>query len=50
MRWTARSTALPLRVAGVMACCVVIGQSQNTSQKLDTAILLDAPNVPHEGD
>jgi hypothetical protein len=46
MRWISRSTALPLLAAGVMVCCTVIGQSQNTNQKLDAAILLDAPNVP----
>jgi hypothetical protein len=45
MRWIARSTALPLLAAGIMVCCTVIARSQSQDRKLDTAVLLDAPNV-----
>ena len=46
IRLIARSPALALLVAGVVACCAVVAQSQRKDQRLDTAVLLDAPNVP----
>jgi len=46
IRLIARGPALALLAAGVLACCVVVAQSQRKDQKLDTAVLFDAPNVP----
>ena len=46
MRLIARGPALALLAAGVVVCCAVVAQSQQKDQKLDTALLLDAPNVP----
>ena len=46
IRLIARSPALAMLVAGAVACCAVVAQSQRQVQKLDTAVLLDAPNVP----
>ena len=45
MRLIARRPALTLLAAGVV-CCAVVAQSQKQARKLDTAVLLDAPNVP----
>jgi len=46
MRFIARSPALALLASGVVVCCAVVAQSQQKDQKPDTAVLLDAPNVP----
>jgi hypothetical protein len=43
---TALSSALALLAAGVVVCCAVVAQSQEKDQKLDPAVLLDAPTVP----
>ena len=40
-----RTMLVALLAAGVMVCCTVLAQSQNTNPKLDPAVLLDAPNV-----
>lgn len=42
----ARSPVLALLAAGVVVCCAVVAQNQQKDQKLDTAVLFDAPNVP----
>ncbi len=44
-RWIDRSPALALLVGLVIACCAVVAQSQK-NQKIDTAVLVDAPNTP----
>ena len=41
----ARSFTSALLAALVIACCAVLAQSQRNDQKLDTAVLVDAPNV-----
>ena len=41
-----RAHALGVLAAGVVACCAVLAQSQKKDQKLDPAVLSDAPNVP----
>jgi len=41
-----RSPALALLAAGLIVCCAIVAQSQKKDQRLDTAVLLDAPNVP----
>jgi hypothetical protein len=46
IRSIARSPALALVAAGGLVCCVVVAQSQRKDQKLETAVLMDAPNVP----
>jgi epsilon-lactone hydrolase len=41
-----RNSALPLLAAFVNTCCVVVGQNQRSVQRLDAAVLVDAPTVP----
>ncbi len=38
--------ALALLAAGALACCALVAQSQSSNQKLDPAVLVDAPTVP----
>jgi monoterpene epsilon-lactone hydrolase len=45
IRLIARKPALAVLATGVVACCVVVAQSQHKAQKLDTAVLVDAPHV-----
>jgi pimeloyl-ACP methyl ester carboxylesterase len=42
----ARTHPIALLAALVIICCAVVAQSQTKDQKLDTAILVDAPLVP----
>jgi monoterpene epsilon-lactone hydrolase len=46
MRLIARSSAPALLAAGFVVCCAAVAQSQKNEQKLDPAVVLDAPNVP----
>jgi hypothetical protein len=46
MRLIARRPVLALLAAGIVVCCAVVAQSQQKDQKVDTAVLPDAPNVP----
>jgi hypothetical protein len=41
-----RSSVLALLAAAFIVCCAVVARSQMPDQKLDIAVLLDAPNVP----
>lgn len=41
-----RKSVFPLLGAFVITCCVVVGQNQRSSQKLEAAVLADAPTVP----
>jgi len=45
-RLIARRPVLASLAAFVIACCAVVAQSQSKDQKLDTAVLVDAPTVP----
>jgi hypothetical protein len=45
-RISARSSALVLLPAFVIGCCAVVAQNQKKEQKLDPAVLADAPTVP----
>jgi pimeloyl-ACP methyl ester carboxylesterase len=45
-RKIARSSAVVLLTALLLVCCAVIAQSQRKEQKLDPAVLADAPVVP----
>ena len=46
IRLIPRTTARALLGAFVIACCAVVAQNQRTAQKLDVAVLADAPAVP----
>jgi monoterpene epsilon-lactone hydrolase len=46
IRLIARHPALALLAAGVVTGCAIVAHSQGTAQKFDTAVLVDAPNVP----
>lgn len=41
-----RSCAVVLLTAGIMGCCVMVAQSPRNQQKLDPAVLAEAPAVP----
>ncbi|HXK05277.1 MAG TPA: hypothetical protein VMS37_22935 [Verrucomicrobiae bacterium] len=42
----ARSFAVVILAAFVIGCCAVVAQSQRKEQKLDPAVLAEAPAVP----
>jgi hypothetical protein len=46
IRSISRSPEIALVAEGGLVCCVVVAQSQRKDQKLETAVLMDAPNVP----
>ena len=45
-RLSAPNALIVLLPAFVIGCCAVVAQSQNREQKLDPAVLIDAPVVP----